>query len=481
MSNTTATRPDDWPNWGDTGDKTRPPTDAYIAAGWPQSTTAPPRQYWNWAFNQCFDGIRYVLQRGIGAWSGTETYNTNAIVERAGLQYRALLASGPGSPQDPTTATTYWELLTLSAAQITAAGFDAITARNAAITAQQGVQDARTTSAINAALTPYVTNSAMLAAVYAAVGAANPALLPPSSLGVFGTGRYQVILTTQAVTIPAGVSSIRVREVGGGGGGGTGITGASGSGAGYAHGVFAVTPGDIHSVTIGAAGSSVGPTAGGMTSFGILLSASGGGANGAPAGTGSGGDFQAAGGLGTTCSGGGAAGSQRGKGGSSAASSASGPPVGGAAVGGVGALFSTAVGSGGASPFSVAHRAGDGAPDMYGNVARYGSTTPGADGAVNVGFLPIRFPFDGFTGGGGASAGATSGFTGGRGGPGAGGGAGNTLIGGTGGDGGDGGGGGAGNTIGAGAAGNGGFGAGGGWNLSGGSGNGGQGFVVMEY
>ncbi len=462
MTNTTATRPDDWPNWGDTGDKTRPPTDAYIAAGWPQSLTAPPRQYWNWAMNQNANGVRYILQRGIGAWSGTETYNTKALVERAGVHYRALLASGPGAPQDPTTAPTYWEACTLTAADITAAGFDTITARNAAIATQQTTQDARTASYVATALIPYVTSAAMNTAIYAAVGAANPALLPPSSLGVFGTGRYQVFMVGQTATIPAGVTSIRVRLAGAGGSASTTV---SGSGAGYAHGVFTVTPAATYTVTVGTAASGA---AGTSTSFGALISATGGGYAGAAAGAGTGGDFQASGGLGSSSSMGGAAsGSQRGKGGSSTGK-------GGAAVGGIGAT-----GFGGASPFSAAPNSVDGAVDMYGTFVKYLTTAVGADGIVNAGKLPIRFPFDGFTGGGGACAGSTAGQTGGMGGPGAGGGGGQ-VAGNNGGDGGAGAGGGAAGNSGAGLGGTGGFGAGGG---AGGAtgGTGGPGFCVMEY
>jgi hypothetical protein len=458
MTNTTATRPDDWPNWGDTGDKTRPPTDAYIAAGWPQSLTAPPRQYWNWAFNQCFDGIRYVLQRGIGGWSGTETYNTNAIVERGGLQYRALLASGPSSPQDPSSAPTYWELLTLSAAQIAAVGFDTVTARNTAITS--ALSPYVSNGALTTALASYVTGAQLTTAVQAAIATAKPNNAPPGFLGTFGSGRWRVFLATESWACPA--ASIRIRTVPAGGGGRT--AGSGGGGGEYAIGVFVVSVGASVLVTVGAAGvGGANPGAGGASSVGALISALGGAAGTVAAGAaggsgGSGGDERFAGGAAGTFvgSGGGAAGSQLGAGGKSGASIS-----GGAGVGGGNSTTSS-----GGSPF------GAGGVDSIGNPP---PTVAPYSGVNNPTSSLLRFPFDGFGGGGGRGGFAA---TNGDGGNGAGGGAGPLTGTGTGGTGGIGGGGGGNNAAG-GSSGTGGLGGGGGGGGNGG--NGGGGVVIIEW
>lgn len=116
-------------------------------------------------------------------------------------------------------------------------------------------------------------------------------------------------------TVPAGVFTIRVTVVGGGGGGSQAATGTGGSGestftfdipggvggaGGVAYGVYAVTPGQVIPVVVGAggAGSNAGAgSAGGASSFGALASATGGagapgaGVNGAP-GAGSGGNVR---------------------------------------------------------------------------------------------------------------------------------------------------------------------------------------------
>ena len=83
------------------------------------------------------------------------------------------------------------------------------------------------------------------------------------------------ITTSKTWTVPAGVTEIQVMLFGGGGGGESSNYGAGGGGSGYmAKGTFAVTPGEKYSVVIGAGGNA--GRDGGQTSFGDLLSASGG-------------------------------------------------------------------------------------------------------------------------------------------------------------------------------------------------------------
>lgn len=236
---------------------------------------------------------------------------------------------------------------------------------------------------------------------------------PLGYMGEFGSGLWRVFLASGNFTIPAGVKEIRVRVVGGGGG--AKGTGCGGGGGGYAHGVFPVTPGEVYAVTV----SGKNLYAGGTSSFGALISATG-GAAGSPSynsvhsnfgggGIGVGGDFQARGGSGGTgpsCGGGGGSGSQLGNGGNAYGR-------GGAGVGGNG----DAPGDGGGSPFGPNyHDPSLGGLDAVGNAAT-------VRGAINPSGALIRFPFDGFTGGGGALLNtSTTQSTGYAGGPGAGGG-----------------------------------------------------------
>ena len=103
-------------------------------------------------------------------------------------------------------------------------------------------------------------------------------------------------------TVPAGVTSITVDVWGGGGGGAGGMTsvcwGYGGGGGGFGRGTFTVTPGDPYIITVGSGGSGTVMDSGipggiGQTSsFGILISATGGG--GGTCGTGGAGGTSAA-------------------------------------------------------------------------------------------------------------------------------------------------------------------------------------------
>lgn len=114
--------------------------------------------------------------------------------------------------------------------------------------------------------------------------------------------------STGTYTVPSNCTRILVQLVGGGGGS-AGYAESGGSG-GFAEGTFTVTPGASYTVTIGGGGGAVGYYAaagnGGTTSFGSLLSATGGyGSNnnyshgGGHGGLGSGGQVNLYGGTGT--------------------------------------------------------------------------------------------------------------------------------------------------------------------------------------
>jgi hypothetical protein len=95
-----------------------------------------------------------------------------------------------------------------------------------------------------------------------------------------GEYQYQLFAASGSWTCPTGVTRAKISIFGAGGGGsgscGGGIGGFGGNGWNY----FTVTPGTTYTVTIGTGGtgSNVGNgTAGGTSSFGALISATGGG------------------------------------------------------------------------------------------------------------------------------------------------------------------------------------------------------------
>lgn len=104
--------------------------------------------------------------------------------------------------------------------------------------------------------------------------------------GLFGPN-MRAFTTNQFFGVPGGVSRIRAKCWGGGGGGGGSLNGGAGSGGaagGYSEGIFTVTPGSSVFVSVGQGGNGAQPStpqggqAGGTTSFGSFLSATGGAA-----------------------------------------------------------------------------------------------------------------------------------------------------------------------------------------------------------
>lgn len=320
-------------------------------------------------------------------------------------------------------------------------------------------------------------------------------------MGEFGTGLWQIfgVPGTHTFTVPLNVSSIRVRVVGAGGSGASGGAqqGTGGGGGGYAHGVFNVTSGTSYTITVGSGGVAktvveLNGNAGGSSSFGSLISATGGGAglyqasstallSGGAGGIGTGGDFQASGGNGGSklsgftggqlYTGGGGAGSQLGAGGSGGDIKANISTIstgGGGVVNNGGTVATTIanIGTGGGSAFS--------SPDINPTISSGGVDIIGTS-ANNPISASIRFPFDSFTGAGGNGATGGTATNGTLGGGGGGVGGSPTYVG-KGGIGGGGGGGGN-TTI---YAGNGGIGGGGGAGYTY-SGSGGNGLVVVEW
>ena len=213
-----------------------------------------------------------------------------------------------------------------------------------------------------------------------ALTAANIATLPGAPFVPFklpalrpGFSQATVFNASGVFTVPAGVTQVRVSLVGGGGGGGGGggvenFSGAGGGGGGYGRGVFTMTPGAAIAVTVGAGGNGGGNPGGtgGTSSFGYLISATGGQGG--------------SGGGGTNASGGGGGGATGGS------------IMLGGAVGNDGFYGSSSYpfGRGGASFFGGAGRAGAGggvpgtAPGAGGGGAYGGVAGPGGSGAAGI-------------------------------------------------------------------------------------------------
>jgi hypothetical protein len=109
-------------------------------------------------------------------------------------------------------------------------------------------------------------------------------LLNPSSLHP-GTTTMVVLTTSGSFTVPNNVTTVKVKVWAGGGGGGsadvTGGAGSGGTGGGYAEGWISVTPLSVITCTVGLAGAgsitgTVPGGAGGTSTFGGLIGATGG-------------------------------------------------------------------------------------------------------------------------------------------------------------------------------------------------------------
>jgi hypothetical protein len=215
----------------------------------------------------------------------------------------------------------------------------------------------------------------------AALGVAAASYLLPGQLPTFGAGHVEVLLRSQDWVVPAGAKQVRVRVLAGGGG----------------------------------------LIAGGSSSFGAMLSATGGqpavGAVPGVGGVGTGGDFQASGGPGGANfrGGGGASGSELGNGGAGGAGDGESAGGGGAVGGKNGGAGNDAIGvsGGGASPKEHGTRSTSGGTPARGGVdfSGLGNGTAVYNG-LNVPLLHPLFAFLGAGGQGGSTGGVRAGGSG---------------------------------------------------------------------
>ena len=295
------TKPSVLPAWAESGDKVQP-TNAEIQTGWPLSSTPPARQRFNWILNYLANAVRYFSRRGLSDYDAAETYMTgDRIIGDDGQTYRSVQDNN--TAHTPSTSSTWWELWGPSALKIQQAAYmsavaggtvDAITAAFtpaiAALPAAPGTLSVfvRATGA-NTSTTPTFkadgtavktivkgNNVPLLAGDIAGAGhwlelqydatLDKWVLLNPSS-GVTTRGKQRFV-SNGSFTVPSGISTIWISGCGGGGGGGgsggvSGVTSgfsASGGGGGGGAGQYqtrvpyAVTPGQVLTITIGAGG-----------------------------------------------------------------------------------------------------------------------------------------------------------------------------------------------------------------------------------
>src|SRR5271154_1481968 len=95
--------------WGDTAIATTDivdPGNAVESAGWQQSTTPPPRQYFNFVLNQLGTAIRYFMQNGIVDWQAAELSQTGSIVVANNFVFQSLINSNQGNAPPAAGGTT---------------------------------------------------------------------------------------------------------------------------------------------------------------------------------------------------------------------------------------------------------------------------------------------------------------------------------------------------------------------------------------
>lgn len=197
------TKPAVRPAWADAGvintDIKDPDTvtAGFVSKGWQLSAQPPSRQYFNFALNYVWNGIRYFSRRGIVDYDATETYQAGDIVRGDNnVVVQSLLSNNSGNT--PSTSPAAWGGLTgyaltgalggfVTTAQLNAALANYVTQAQLATTIANYYTQAQTNALlanyytqtqVNSILANYVTSSALASTLvpYDTIAARNSAL-----------------------------------------------------------------------------------------------------------------------------------------------------------------------------------------------------------------------------------------------------------------------------------------------------------------
>ena len=99
------------PVWGEsaaTPSDLEKPSDAFIRAGWPRSTTPPARQKFNYVLNWLSNAVHYILRKGIAEYYNDLVYSIgDRTVSTNGKTYVCKVAGTVGKP--PESNPTEWD------------------------------------------------------------------------------------------------------------------------------------------------------------------------------------------------------------------------------------------------------------------------------------------------------------------------------------------------------------------------------------
>jgi hypothetical protein len=174
------------------------PGDAYVAAGWVESSTPPSRQFFNWLLNYASNGVRYFSRRGVADYDAAETYQIGDIViGDLGILMQSLTAGQIGNL--PSTSTVNWAPLK---------NYPNATQVGALITT--ALASYETTAALTTTLASYVTNAVLGATLAAYV--TNTSLA--STLSAYATNAALALKANAANAVLTGVPVAPTATVG---------------------------------------------------------------------------------------------------------------------------------------------------------------------------------------------------------------------------------------------------------------------------
>jgi len=186
------------------------PGDAYVAAGWIEGATPPPRQIFNWLLNYASNGVRYFSRRGVADYDAAETYQIgDTVIGDLGILMQSLTAANTGNL--PSTSTTNWGPLSNypNAPQVAALIATALSSYETTAALDATLANYVTNATLGATLAAYVTNASLAttlatyatnAALALKANANNAALtgVPVAPTATVGTNTAQLATTAFA-------------------------------------------------------------------------------------------------------------------------------------------------------------------------------------------------------------------------------------------------------------------------------------------